>query len=461
MAKLNIILKRIDIIKPHQFFLFVVIFFGTFFVLINPLFQGPDEPTHFMAVARYANGYVLPEVSNNSNGMHIQNGSIELFNRFSVLSNQEKYPYIEQYKSLLAIRMGGFRDTFIANLGTVYPPFTYTHYIIVYFIGSLVKLNPFLLFILLRFVGLAVWAFLTYFAIKIIPKGKWFLAVLAILPMTLFIATTVTADNIANGLVFLGVAMIFNAVVHPSSLTKRYTFLLFLVILLTGVTKPTFFVVALLLLILPKPTFTSKKILRIASIALIVLTMLFTILWQLLMNKYLFVIPIEGVNTISQLKFILRKPVSFGRIIWNTYLTTRSNSLYTGFVGIFGWLTVPLPIWIIFGWLYILFKAIGVKLQNYKKYFSNFQIAILVITPMLLFLLLSLALYINWSPVKYDVILGLQGRYYIPIIALLIPLFTIARKEPTLRSKRLIIICTLFLYVSVFAVYISNYIAVL
>src|ERR1044071_1862749 len=57
-----------------------------------------------------------------------------------------------------------------------------------------------------RFAGLLSYLILIWLALRWIPFGKWILVVLALSPMALFQAATVTPDAISNGIGFLFIA---------------------------------------------------------------------------------------------------------------------------------------------------------------------------------------------------------------------------------------------------------------
>ena len=57
--------------------------------------------------------------------------------------------------------------------------------------------------ILLRIVTLLTYILVTWFAIRIIPKGKWALLAVALLPTSLYQAATVNGDSYTNAVSFL------------------------------------------------------------------------------------------------------------------------------------------------------------------------------------------------------------------------------------------------------------------
>src|SRR5215208_6980718 len=73
-------------------------------------------------------------------------------------------------------------------------------------LGRSANLPALLVFYAGRFASLLSYLFLVWMALRWMPFGKWILAVLALTPMALFQAVTVTPDAISNGIGFLFIA---------------------------------------------------------------------------------------------------------------------------------------------------------------------------------------------------------------------------------------------------------------
>lgn len=72
--------------------------------------------------------------------------------------------------------------------------------------GRPAHLSAIAIFHMCRFASLLSYLILIWLAIRLIPFGKWILLVLAITPMALFQAATISPDAISNGLGFLFIA---------------------------------------------------------------------------------------------------------------------------------------------------------------------------------------------------------------------------------------------------------------
>ncbi len=447
-------------ISPQKFFVFVALFFGLFYVVLTPIFQGPDEGAHFVSIIRFSNGYISVNKEDGRLGTRGQPGALELNNYYPVLTNQSKYNYVDQLGKMYELKLGKFREKFDSAVPAApYSPFTYTQYILTFFLGSIIGVSPVILYLLVRLSGLLVWVIFTYFGIKIIPRGKWLLTTLALLPMSLYISSVISADNFVNGLVYLFVALIFLSIYKPSVVSRRYFLVLVGMAILVGLTKQTFFIISLLLLAVPKPRDINKRFFYSIVLLAIFISTLMALYWQFFIGNWS-VSPIPGVSSSLQIKHILLHPLGFARTIWNTFLTTSSNPIYISFIGVLGLLDVSLPIWITFGWILLLYKSIGDRSKKIIDTLKRSQKFIFITTSTLLFIALTLGLYLTWTPVGGRVIAGHQGRYLLPLFAILIPVIASKRSEPSKITQTYLIAGILFLEITTMMVFIARYIQI-
>jgi uncharacterized membrane protein len=457
--KINTVSVFLQKIQPHNFFLAVALFFGTILILITPVFMGPDEPAHFYTIARYSNGYVAPTQEGGKTGIRLQSGAVELRRFEKNPASFRTYEYHKEVPKLLSLKLDGFRSSFYTQANfTAYSPIAYAHYIITYTAGALLNINPFILFLLMRLVGLLVYIGLVFLAIKIIPRGKWLYVTLALLPMSLFIAGVIGADGLVIGSTMLLVAMIFNGIVNPKVLNKKYLLCLLGVVLVLGLSKQTFFLTSLLLFALPAPKAYRKFkwYLALGAIFLIVTGCMFV--WYMYAGKYTNISSGYAVDSSKQLQGVLQNPFFYAKTVIRTYITTNATPIYLGFIGVLGWLNISLPIWITWAWLLVLFKSVQGSKRVAKVLLNLLQWFIFIIVPVMLAMMLTLGLYLTWTPVGSILVDGLQGRYFIPIIAILLPLLMLNKSEPNNNSRVFIILSVLFLQISTLIVYVFYYI---
>lgn len=161
-------------------------------------------------------------------------------------------------------------------------------------------------------------------------------------------------------------------------------------------------------------------------------------------------------NFSLQIERVKEAPLDFFYLVLNT-IQDKWESYLKGMIGFSGWFTTPISdelMWIavilLFLWLLprLLITKIGLKVKF--LYFSTIFIAVL---GAMVLIFLSMWLY-STHPSK-DLILGVQGRYFLPVLAFLSPVIYVLRSVPNSDyysfsiSICLFVVCVLFLLQSI------------
>jgi len=273
-----------------------------------------------------------------------------------------------------------------------------------------------------RLGNLAAYVFLTWLALRILPAGHLVLFTVALMPMTLHQAASLSWDSIAFGIAFLFCAVVLQARQNSRPLDYRYCCILWLGVLVLSVCKLDFALLPLLLLIRGKQ-YRSRQ--TQVSFLLICALSAFAInaFWQHL-NRENFLLYKEFISA--------QNHTNLPDNIWYLYYNTgyvinalgrsvaQNGFLYlTQFVGTFGWLTVKLPPFVV--WLYVA-QMLLVGLAGLSDFrISRIERGIVAGVVIMGCFGATLATWL-WTPDFYikDAILhnvgtlwGIQGRYYI------------------------------------------------
>ena len=190
----------------------------------------------------------------------------------------------------------------------------------------------------------------------------------------------------------------------------------------------------------PKKT----KILNYAVITATVLTILFSLFALISQKVYLtpdntnYALSFYAeINPGLQLEHVITHPLSFATTLVSTTVGFF-NFYIKSSIGIFGALDQPLPNYIYF--FYIVVGALLVKVLSHEKHidlFAKWRYALLLITSSTMFLLFF-AMYLYGSPVGSPLIFGVQGRYFVNLVPLMIilvaQLIQVIRKESDCSS---------------------------
>lgn len=176
-----------------------------------------------------------------------------------------------------------------------------------------------------------------------------------------------------------------------------------------------------LILLIPKEKYKTRKEQIVTNIIIIGVSLLASLTWIGIASSYLVAYK-DGAPGVKIGK-LFSNPIEFIERLFsniNIYLRTYIGELFGKGIGadlhIQLYSLLPVVMFILF-----LFEAISDN--NIKNRFSKYQKTIMWLIVLITSGLIFTSLYIQWSPVNYPYISGVQGRYFLPIlpvIALLI-----------------------------------------
>lgn len=438
-------------IPLEYFFVVIALFFGMRMVFVNPPWQTNDEDRHFYNSWYYANGYFKPEARDKKIGNPLPQKVIQQVDRFQGIPFKENKIEKQTLDSLRNILYEKTDTVFYNNPNYSTNPIGYLPNIIGVKFGELYKQNPIVVHWWGRAFGLFAYLVIVFFAIRITPVYKNVLMLVALAPMSLYQASSITYDTLCNATTFLMMAFFIKWLLQKDKVSNRELWLFCFAFLIQIFSKPGYYFTPFLLLLIPseKFSFSYSKIKLVALFAVIIMLPKFT--WAAyinslhfqggkpLQNDFLFS---PSQNLAYHLKDIPGMISDlFGNILW------QGKSWITGAIGRFGYSYTPLPGGLVFFYVLVLLGMASIDHDN------NFKLTRLQRGISFLILLASLAtiivgLYLTISPVGAREIFGAQGRYFIPIIPLL--LFQLFGTVPNNVKKFLPLITIL---ISVFVLY--------
>ena len=307
-----------------------------------------------------------------------------------------------------------------------YPPWSYAPSLIGVTIAKTLKL-PLLWYVYLgRLFSLMVWIGLTAWAIALLPRGKWFLVVLGLLPTSLTQATIVGADGLVNGLSWLIIAYTLAVFAQKFKLDWKRLILISIASLWLCLIKDGYWLIALFPLIIPAEFFIRKLhawIWRLTNIFVLGTASLLFAIRTSHVAATTVLTPRLGVyiNSKAQLHFVLHHSLFFIGHVLSQPFTKNYDTVYEGLVGIVSsrliYLSLPMMGLLYLVLLLSLFEIqVMPKLVKYNKRLWASAFIILLGT----YLLLSLAFYLGNTQVGAAEVFGVYGRYFLPLLPLLI-----------------------------------------
>ena len=402
-----------SISKPEIYLIVVLVVFGLGVCFLLPVGGGYDEETHLIRVWEMSSLTFLPN-DNLGNEFPFPAVYWEMSYRRPFIVRAVEADFWEKYGGLSLDSL----DYIYGDVETrsVYsPPLLFPQAMVMRYLGRSLQLPALTVFYAIRIAGLLFYLILAWLSVRIIPFGKWILAILAASPVAILQASTVSADAISNGLAFLFIAgtlaLAFRKEIHWK---EWISFAALFLILFWG--KLNIVPLAILPFLLLKPSqFKMRSGYLTLLISSGVLFLLEVAGWNLIAYSRLST-AVERADPIGQLSFILANPLQFSAILVNDIWANGFNRLLD-WIAIYGFAYWPVPIW-----TYSLYSAgllAAIFLNEKNVGIEKRTRMVLVIVFVITYLITILSLYISFTPVGSEVVEGVQGRYFMTVMPLL------------------------------------------
>ncbi|BAP55058.1 hypothetical protein THII_0761 [Thioploca ingrica] len=417
--------------KPESVFILFGLIFGILVILITPPFQVPDEQRHFFRALQISQGDLIPTIRGQIAGAFIPAHAIatgcELadYLKFKPQNKQsfEKLAYFLNLPPLPEQKQ-------FTKSNIVYSPLPYLPQVLGISIGKTFHLSWLKTMYLGRLSALIVWLSCVYIAIKLIPISKWLLCLLALSPMAIFQAASLSTDSLIIAVCFLFISILLKIAVDKeinSSQLWVLLILLFNLAIFISLSKPNYAFIIFLFFLIPVNKLGGNKygwfflLMLLSSISTIATWSYLTRDIYATIYSWRHLPPGQIISSSEQLKFVLSHPLQYLEIlISTTYL--QKIFLIKSFIGNLGWLDTSLPRWLLFLHSIML---IGYALTDSKSEitFLFAQKVIIALVWLGAAVLIYTSMYFSFTPVGNKVVEGVQGRYFIPIGILFFLLF--------------------------------------
>lgn len=414
--------------KPHLVYVVISAIAAIGFVFIVPPFQGPDEEIHYNRAYQLVRGHIILEKQTNGKW----GGCIPLEAITDMLETGGFSPGIRgnvnakySTKNLRDNLTDGIErpnqcGVYDTKNTYAYTPLGYLPAVVG--IGLVDSINgpPIIGFYLARLMTIFFTISIMALAIYIMPRRKTAFMVLLLTPMLIFQQTVISIDGVSFAVLALFIACVIK-LFYQSSIKSRQWIKLGGLTLLLCVMKPLLYIFIPLILLL----FSRGKKQTILFIAGAVMVIFFSTLTTRLIYGNIESNGAQGSDAKQQIEHLKNSPLKAPKVALNTYMTQRGDSIYKGVIGVFGAADTNLPSWVYALSIVTIVAALKIapkeeKIHKTSKRFVFMQILLLAVY----FILVNGAIYVTYSPVGLNYIYGVQGRYFLPILMLLITLPT-------------------------------------
>jgi uncharacterized membrane protein len=430
--------------KAENIFCVCGFIFGMLFVFLIPPFQSPDEPYHFERSYILSTLQFFPHENENGEvGYNYPRECIDIqaLNKYWDFNG---YRYIE-YLKYKNIKISGeeifkpFYHAMGAAFSILYLPqslgmFIYMKFERLFFMQSANVLD---IFYAGRIFNLLFYLIIGYFSIKTIPFFKYVIASVLLLPMSIAQAASLNYDSFVIGVTIYLICLLLKIYTDKKNMISKKDAYILAVMAPILVNVKVYFVIFLILFFIRKKKFSllfnkvkSNKIKKGLYIFIVFsVSAISFFLWNIVLSSIyrniegLFVIENVGIGGAISIKSLLsvRLDSDYYKTLLYNFFENRSYYL-EGIIGIFAWTDTFFPG--IFITISILFISILSIFDANKEINIHSKDKIIFIVVYILCSIIIATILYYMTGTSYDGrIVGIQGRYFIPVLPLLLIFF--------------------------------------
>jgi uncharacterized membrane protein len=413
-------------LQARPAFIFALLSFAFGFAIsgVIPPLRGPDEIAHFLRIYSYTRGGLLP--------------AAEVDGRKGIFVKRELYAQLTFFKNAgerfarnreQGLRYGEIMKTYLHPDGVPaeqeqatkfmpfagtegYNPVAYAPYVLAAAIGDLLELDFPNMLLLMRFLGLITFTAAIAYAIKLTPRLKWAFMLIAMLPVSIYNRSVLSADGAALAYALVLTALCLSAVQRYGRLWERSLWMT-----LCALSKPPQIVFVLLELMVCRMTALRQ---RWSSIALVVVpSLILSPLWMLAVSADIAAWrlleaethPREHFDPLWKLAYMWEHPLHFPLAAW-TALTLGGGRLWKELIGVLGWQDILLQP---STYVVLTVNLLLVSLQKLNLDGAiRARVAIITGLAVLCYLVtVYLIFFLTYTPINIDHVRGVQGRYFL------------------------------------------------
>lgn len=390
----------------------------------------------FLPLAMFFAIFVLPDMVNDEAthfGKAVLTSTFNFTNstKVDLPIDYKRHGVMTYYELTNAISAGSdYAKTYAINQAAPYNPIGYIFSALGIIVARLGGLSIYVGYLLGRFNNIIATGAITYYAIKKMPIGKVLLMLYLLNPMMINQAMSVSADALTNALTILAIAYFAYVKYSDEPITNKDVFILGSCFIGIFLLKMVYIAVYLLFFTLGK----KLKTLKLSHVAIMLGSVAgaFGIYYGYnilaaskgsgLSQNANYLVD-NNVNAPMQQKMVMANPMRAVDVVVNTTV----NSWYDYLLGFLGnklargeyYMNVP----IVFSATYLLtliLATLGIKEELRFKIIDKLNF---VLINVIIYAGVVMALYFAWSPLGAATASGVQGRYFLPSIILILLCF--------------------------------------
>ena len=401
-------------------------------IFIIPL-NVPDEGTHIAKAYDISQGNLFTRIDEQENSYSSIISEIENYSHYRIKNYQDIYNEISKttdYSQQVNIACAAQGNSPILYIGSA----------IAIAICRIFNINIFLAVYFGRLLNIVIFLVFGYMSIKKIPFAKTMMAVYLCMPMMLHQAASCSADAVLNATLIYYIVHLLYMIFKETPITKKDEIILYVFTALIAMFKYIYVLVAgILFIAVFHKKEERKSILKTLGI-MILIGSIFAIGWFLFTSRFKSA-PISfieyykaaNVDPGKQIEYMKENPLKFIEIFIKEFAIYGQEYVFGAVGAKLGWLDIDVNMGTIV--IFILLLVISAIAEE-SKYEIGTKSKILILTLILAIAsLLKLVMYVTWTPIGMERIAGVQGRYFTPILFLVV--MCLVKKNNNWKVKKL------------------------
>lgn len=286
--------------------------------------------------------------------------------------------------------------------------------------------SPLIIFYAGRLFSFIVSFLILYQCLKIIPYNKKIVLLIIFLPMFIQQMVSYSYDSILQSLCLLLISLFLNYSDKKEMIRTKDLIIFGIITLAIMIIKVPYCLFSFMILFINKDKFgnKNKKIFKLFMffVSIFIAYIIVQKFENYGINSYMS--NTSSVNKGNSLYNLIKSPYNTLLMVARTFKYELLNYLY-GIVGVFGWLHYHLNHIYIWIYYFVIFLIVFSEENNLSK---RIKIIMLLISFMIIGSIF-LAMYLSWTPINSYTIVGVQGRYFIPVLIPLLISLTSNKKK--------------------------------
>lgn len=415
--------------RTENLFLVLGLTWGMFFVVFFPPNTAPDENAHIATAYSNADRIMGRDAEDEQGRVYVRASDVNI----PVMTDVSRKTFNMVYEKWQEPVNGQVVTYIRGRLGT--PIVAHLPQTIGIVLGWMTGQGAMQTLYLGKLMGLLFYLFCVYWAIRFIPWGKMSLMLIALFPMSLELAGSFSYDSLVNALCFLFIGYTMHLIYRKEVVTWKDILFLAAIAGIMAPCKIAYIFVCGICFLIPKKKFRRRQyytgcgiIMASGVVFLIIERMSF--LYSSLVATGESAGAVEGAVGFS-LHDIISQPFNSLKMIFNTYFEQGSYYLGTIVGQSLGWFQVNISWVVIAGLLLLLFMTTFSSAQE-SECMSVKERMVVITLSLIMIGGTVMGMWLNFTPDFCTYIAGVQGRYFLPFL----PLLVLAVKNKTIYIRK-------------------------